>query len=141
MCALSDCTVPGLCFHIWPDDGSFELKHVAEFLILITIHIVVLVTGINYCIIAIHNGMAHIKGTSVVAADIIAPCDSGKQLNGYVFPLSTIRKPTAQHPLNKRRLSGCVLIHNMSRDSGTVSQIITTRLFHPEYVPCAHHYI
>ena len=27
------------CFHIWPDDGSFELKHVAEFLILITIYI------------------------------------------------------------------------------------------------------
>jgi len=23
--------VPGLCFHIWPDDGSFEPKHVAEF--------------------------------------------------------------------------------------------------------------
>ena len=30
--------VPGLCFHIWPDDGSFEPKHVTEFLISITIH-------------------------------------------------------------------------------------------------------
>ena len=25
--------------NIWPDDGSFERKHVAEFLILITIYI------------------------------------------------------------------------------------------------------
>ena len=41
--------VPGLCLHIWPDDFSFETKHVAEFLILITIYIVVLLTGINYC--------------------------------------------------------------------------------------------
>ena len=41
---------PGLCFHIWPDDGSFEPKQVAEFLILITIYIVVLLTGINYYI-------------------------------------------------------------------------------------------
>jgi len=30
------------------DDGSFEPKHVAKFLILITIYIVVLLTGINY---------------------------------------------------------------------------------------------
>ena len=42
---------PGRCFHIWPDDGSFEPKHVAEFLILITIYNVVLLTGINYYII------------------------------------------------------------------------------------------
>ena len=27
------------CFHIWPDDGSFQPKHVAEFLILIIIYI------------------------------------------------------------------------------------------------------
>ena len=40
--------VTGLCFHIWPDDGSLELKHVAEFLILITMYNVVLLTGINY---------------------------------------------------------------------------------------------
>jgi len=40
--------IPGLCFHIWPDDGSFEPKHVAKFLILITIYIVVFLTGINY---------------------------------------------------------------------------------------------
>jgi hypothetical protein len=40
--------IPGLCFHIWPDDGSFEPKHVAEFLILIAICIVVLLIGINY---------------------------------------------------------------------------------------------
>jgi len=73
VCALSECTVPGLCFHIWSDDGSFELKHVAEFLILITIHTVVLLTGIIYYIIAIHNGMAPIKGISVLAADMIAP--------------------------------------------------------------------
>jgi hypothetical protein len=33
-------TVPGLCFHIWSDDGSFEPKYVAEFLISITVHIV-----------------------------------------------------------------------------------------------------
>jgi len=38
--------VPGLCFHIWTDNGSFEPKHVAEFLIFITIYIVLL-TGIN----------------------------------------------------------------------------------------------
>jgi len=52
---------PGLCFHIWPDDGSFEPKHVTEFLILITIYNVVLLTRINYYIIAIHNGMASIN--------------------------------------------------------------------------------
>ena len=42
--------VPGLRFHIWPDGGSFEPKHVAEFLILITIYIYIVVslTGINY---------------------------------------------------------------------------------------------
>jgi len=50
-----------LCFHIWPDDGSFEPKYVAQFIILIAIYIVVLLTGINYYIIAIHNGMALIK--------------------------------------------------------------------------------
>ena len=104
--ACTECTLPGLCFYIWPDDGSFELKNVAEFLILITTHIVVLLTRINYYIIAIHNGMVSIKGISVLAADTIAPWGSGKQLKGYVFPLSAIRKPTAQHPLNKRRLSG-----------------------------------
>jgi len=32
-------SVPVLCFIIWPDDGSFEPKHVAEFLILIIIYI------------------------------------------------------------------------------------------------------
>ena len=53
--------VPGLCFHIRPDDGSFEPKHVAKFLILITIYNAVLLTGINYYIIAIHNGMAPMK--------------------------------------------------------------------------------
>jgi len=42
--------IPGLFFHIWPDDGSFELKHLAEFLILFTIYTVVLLTGINYYI-------------------------------------------------------------------------------------------
>ena len=30
--------VPLLCFHIWPDDGSLQPKHVAEFLTLITIY-------------------------------------------------------------------------------------------------------
>jgi len=49
------------CFHIWPDDVSFELKNVVEFLILITIHTVVLLIGINNYIIAIHNAMAPIK--------------------------------------------------------------------------------
>ena len=47
--------------HIWPDDGSFKPKHVAEILILITIYIVVLLTGINDYIIAIYNGIAPIK--------------------------------------------------------------------------------
>jgi len=42
--------------HIWPDDGSFEQKH-AEILLLITIYIVVLLTGISYYVIAIYNGM------------------------------------------------------------------------------------
>jgi len=32
--ALAECTSTVSC--IWPDDGSIELKHVAEFLILIT---------------------------------------------------------------------------------------------------------
>jgi len=27
-----------MCFDIWPDDGSFEAKHAAEFLILINIY-------------------------------------------------------------------------------------------------------
>ena len=53
-------------FYIWPDDGSFEPKYVPEVLILITIYIVVLVTGINYYIIAIHNGLAPIKVFSMV---------------------------------------------------------------------------
>ena len=53
--------VPGLCFDIWPGVGSFEPKYAAEFLILITIYIVVLLTGINYYITAIHNGMAPIQ--------------------------------------------------------------------------------
>jgi hypothetical protein len=35
---------------MWPDDGSFEAKHVALFSILVTIYIVVLLTGINYYI-------------------------------------------------------------------------------------------
>jgi len=41
MGAHSLCTlnIPGLFFHIWPDDGSFEPKYVAKFLILITIYI------------------------------------------------------------------------------------------------------
>ena len=43
----------GMCFHIWPDDGSFEPKHVAKFLILITVYIVVLLAGINYYIITV----------------------------------------------------------------------------------------
>jgi len=34
--------VPGMCLHVWPDDGSFEPKQVAEFLILIAVYIVVL---------------------------------------------------------------------------------------------------
>ena len=41
--------VPELCFHIWCNDGSFEPKYAAEFLILTTIYIVVLLTGINFC--------------------------------------------------------------------------------------------
>jgi len=39
-----------LSFHIWHDDGSFEPKRVSEFLILITMCTVVLLTGINYYI-------------------------------------------------------------------------------------------
>ena len=46
---------------IWPDYVLFEQKHVAEFSILITVYIVVLLTGINYYIIAIHNRMTTIK--------------------------------------------------------------------------------
>ena len=53
--------VPELCFRIWPEDGSFEAKHVAEFLTLIAMYTVVLLTGITYHIIAIHNGMALMK--------------------------------------------------------------------------------
>ena len=45
MCALSECT--GTVFCIWPDDGSFEPKDVAEILILIAVYIVVLLDGIN----------------------------------------------------------------------------------------------
>jgi len=46
--------VPGLCFRIWPVNGSFEPKHVAEFLILVTIlYIVVLLTGVNYFILVL----------------------------------------------------------------------------------------
>ena len=59
--AVHSLNVPGLCFHIWPDDGSLELNHVADILILITIYIVVIFTGINYHIIAIHNGMDPFK--------------------------------------------------------------------------------
>ena len=40
--------VPVMCFHIWLDDGSFVPKHVAEFLVLVTIHIVALLTEITY---------------------------------------------------------------------------------------------
>jgi len=29
-----------LCFHIWSDDGSFEQKHFAKFLVLFTVYIV-----------------------------------------------------------------------------------------------------
>ena len=51
--------------NIWPDDGSFEQKHVAEFLMYIYIYIymyiVVLLTGIYYYIITIHNGLPPIK--------------------------------------------------------------------------------
>jgi len=46
---------------IWPDDGFFEPKHVAEFLISITIYTVVLLTGTHYYNIAIHNRMAPTK--------------------------------------------------------------------------------
>jgi len=45
VCALAECTSTVFC--IWPDDGSIEPKHVAEFLILVTVYIVVLLTGIN----------------------------------------------------------------------------------------------
>ena len=41
-------TVPVLFFHMFSDDGSFEPKYVAEFLIMVTIYIVQLLTGINY---------------------------------------------------------------------------------------------
>ena len=47
LCYCVHClNVPALCVHICPADGSFEPKGVAEFLILITIYIVVLLTGI-----------------------------------------------------------------------------------------------
>ena len=45
---MSTHNVPVLCFHIWPDDGSFVPKHVAEFLVLVTIRIVALLAEINY---------------------------------------------------------------------------------------------
>jgi len=45
-----------LCFHIWPGDGSFEPKYVAEFLILIAIYVVVLLTGINYLLLQYTTG-------------------------------------------------------------------------------------
>ena len=66
------------CFHIWPNDVSFELKHVAEFLILITIYIVVLLTGINNYIIAIHNGMAPMKKNRYVGLShlVVGQCSS-----------------------------------------------------------------
>jgi len=59
--------VAELCFHIRPDDGSFELKHVAEILILIYIYtyIVVLLIRINDYIIAMHSGMVPIKGVKI----------------------------------------------------------------------------
>ena len=40
MYALAECTSTVPC--IWPDDGSIERKHVAEFLILLPIYIVLL---------------------------------------------------------------------------------------------------
>jgi len=46
---------------MWPADGFFEPKHVAQCLILITIYIVVLLRGINCYIVAIHNGMVPVK--------------------------------------------------------------------------------
>jgi hypothetical protein len=45
-----------MCFGIWPDFGSIEKKHVVEFLVLITIYIVVLLTGINTLYIYIYIG-------------------------------------------------------------------------------------
>jgi len=38
VCALSECTRTVFSY-VWADDGSFEPKYVAEFLILITIYI------------------------------------------------------------------------------------------------------
>ena len=38
--ALAECTSTVFC--IWPDDGSTEPNHVAEFLILLPIHVVLL---------------------------------------------------------------------------------------------------
>jgi len=59
VCALSECIRTVFC--VWPDDGFFEPKHIAEFLILFTIYIVVLLTGINYHVITINNRTVHIK--------------------------------------------------------------------------------
>ena len=62
--------VAGLCFYIWPDDDSFDPKHVTEFLILITVYIVVLLTGINYYITVVHNGMTTIKVLPITVSEI-----------------------------------------------------------------------
>ena len=40
--------VPILRFHICPEEVPFQPNHVTEFLIFITLNIVVLVTGIHY---------------------------------------------------------------------------------------------
>ena len=48
--------VPVLCFHIWPDDGSFEPKNFAEFLIIFT----------NICCVIVRtNLLYHINASSV----------------------------------------------------------------------------
>jgi len=47
VCAFFECTRTVFC--IWPDDGSFELKHVTEFLILIYIHCCVIDWNMLLC--------------------------------------------------------------------------------------------
>jgi len=42
--------------NILPEDGSFEQNHVADVLLFIKYYIVVLLTEINYYVIAKHNG-------------------------------------------------------------------------------------
>ena len=44
--------VPRPCFHMWPDDGPFEPKHVVECLILITIYRVIQKDGLNWTVTA-----------------------------------------------------------------------------------------